>query len=145
MPYSLKVNWFRNPRPVNCAMIRKSLSIVILVSMTLHCAARLGTLSFLYEQRHHIGYTVGLIAEIPIAMCTSNYDFDSSLKIESADSTDTAPAAFIQAQEISLFLITALDIPNFHPVVSEDKQTHFYCVSEYSSPTSPFFHPPSRG
>jgi len=113
--------------------------------MILHCAARLGTLSFLYEQRHHIGYTVGLIAEIPIAMCTSDYDFDESLKIESAESIETSPVTFIQTQEISFFLITAPTIPNTQPVISEDKQTHFYCFSEYSSPTSPFFHPPSRG
>lgn len=126
-------------------MIRKSLSIVILVSMTLHCAARLGTLSFLYEQRHHIGYTVGLIAEIPIAMCTSDYDFDGSLKIETSDSAEDAPAHFIQAQEIGLFLITALTTPDAQTPISEDKRTHFYCVSEYSSPPSPFFHPPSQG
>ena len=145
MLYSLQTNWFRNARPVNCGMIRKSLSIVILLSMTLHCAARLGTLSFLYQQRHRIGYTIGLIAEIPIAMCTSAYDFDKSLKIEPGDSTETTPVNFAHVQDFNLFVISSVSNFDFDNSTPEDKQIHFYRISEYSSPTLPFFHPPSRG
>lgn len=41
--------------------------------MTLHCASRLGVVSYLYENRLEIAYQIGLIAEIPIAMCAGDY------------------------------------------------------------------------
>ena len=51
-----------------------------------------------------MAFTVGLISEVPIAMCNSDYDFDKGLKIQDNDKGDKAPRSFSMAQEIILFL-----------------------------------------
>src|SRR6188768_2953536 len=84
-------------------MMRRTLALLILFSMVLHCASRLGVLSYLYENRNHIANTIGLISEVPIAMCSSDYDFNEGLHIQTADAHPSAPASFLTAHEITLF------------------------------------------
>ncbi len=85
--------------------MRKVVGLVILTSMMVHSAGRFGALSFLYEKRQAIAYSIGLIAEIPIAMCSSDYDFGKGLKLEEFSSDHTMPA-FMQAHEINLFYVS---------------------------------------
>jgi hypothetical protein len=83
-------------------MIRKSLAAAILISMTLHCASRLEILSYLYQNRQELAWSLGLIREVPITMCNSDYDFGSGLKIENVKADHALPA-FAYAHEIILF------------------------------------------
>lgn len=83
--------------------MRRIISLVILCSMMLHCASRLGLLSYLYQERHAIAHAVGLIQEIPIALCSSDYDFNQGLSIQVHDDSETQPVTFGHAHEITLF------------------------------------------
>lgn len=111
--------------------------------MMLHSASRLGVLSYLYQQRHDIAYAVGLIAEIPIAMCNSDYDFGSGLVIVSANGSDhSLPPQSLQAREIQLFVNEFIGF--IEPRRLEFKiDQPFLVESAYSSPPLSIFHPPS--
>jgi len=112
--------------------------------MVLHCATRTGFLSYLYQQRHQIAHSIGIIAEIPIAMCNSNYNFNKGLQLDAHDDEmSDIPATLIQAQEIILFSQTALF--NFEPykeIIIKD-YIAFNLQKEYTSPALPVFHPPA--
>lgn len=112
--------------------------------MVLHSASRLGVLSYLYQQRHEIAYAIGVIAEIPIAVCNSDYHPNNNLVIvTSDDETPGTPPAIISAREIQLFIVTALD--HVHPSRTMALVTHDSPMIErrYSSPALSIFHPPS--
>lgn len=111
--------------------------------MVLHSASRLGVLSYLYQQRHEIAYAVGIIAEIPIAMCSDDYDFNPGLSIVSADESDlSTPPALVQAKEIQLYFSELHNLND--PKRSESKITAAFQVEvTYSSPPLSIFHPPS--
>ncbi len=121
--------------------MRRTVSLIILTSILLHGASRLGVLSHLYENRHRIAYAVGLIAEIPIALCSGDYDFSPGLKIQAQSDEHSAPPIF-QAREIVFFL----DMP----FVSVDYQTFLlskmdyrpYQEIAYHTPPADLFHPP---
>lgn len=84
--------------------MRRIISLVILCSMMLHCASRLGILSYLYQERHSIAQAVGLIQEVPIALCSSDYDFNQGLlSIQDHNDSETLPVTFGHAHEINLF------------------------------------------
>jgi hypothetical protein len=76
--------------------------------MILHCASRVGFLSYLYQNRNEIAYTLGLTDELPIAMCNSDYDFDKGLTIQSVDHDETSQRTFPTASEIKLFFDAAI-------------------------------------
>jgi len=124
-------------------MIRKSLSIVILFSLVLHCAGRTGFLSFLYKQRHEIAYTLGLIDEVPIAVCSTAYfSNENGASSQITDEHSDVPMALTNAAEIVLFFIT----PEFspapdRPLLGEDLSTH-HTAGFYGSPDLDFFQPP---
>ena len=123
-------------------MARKLLSVIILFTMVLHCASRLGGLSYLYEKRHDFAYSIGLITEKPIAICSSDYDFGKGLAIVSADEdTPTAPG-IIQSQEINLFFISLLELatPERSLVVDGFSDTPLCRYALY--PVDSIFHPP---
>ncbi len=84
-------------------VMRKVVIFVILGSMILHCASRVGLLSYLYQNRDEIAFALGLTDEVPIAMCNSDYDFDMGLTIQSADHDETSQRTFPVAFEIKLF------------------------------------------
>lgn len=125
--------------------MRKAVTLLILWSMTLHCASRLGVMSYLYQQRHSIAYSLGIIAEIPVAMCTGDYDFGKGLVIEEHHpSESTVPPAFFQTQEINLYLSPFsffetsphwLTVGNDKAMMTED--------NNYPSPPVSIFHPPA--
>ncbi len=123
-------------------MIRKSLSIVILFSLMLHCAGRTGFLSYLYKQRHEIAYGLGLIDEVPIAICTAGYFVhENGLVIQTGETTNV-PVVLTNAAEIVLFFTT----PEFSPVpdrplLGENLPTH-HIAGFYGSPALDFFQPP---
>jgi hypothetical protein len=120
--------------------------MLILGSMVLHCAGRLGLLSHLYEHRHRIAYTIGLIAEVPIAMCSSAYDFDAGLTILENDSAEQPiQHLFVQAQEIILFMPPAATQPSLTKVPVSMKAVTPYSGRPYNATNADIFHPPCRG
>lgn len=126
-------------------MFRKLLVFTILFSMTLHCASRLGLLDKLHEHRHYIAYSIGLIEEVPIAMCNNDYDFSKGLKIETQNEDSSMPSGISQAQEINLFFSTALlKLPNnnFISVASSFPRVEVKFNNQYSDSV---FHPPALG
>lgn len=125
--------------------MKKILSIIILFSMVLHCASRLGILSQVYQKRHTIAYTVGLIAEIPIALCGSDYDPSDKLYIQSEDAGEALPVNFTQAEEINLFIENgALAVMPGWLFITADGPYRYHS-SLYPSPSFRIFHPPSKG
>ena len=127
------------------AVFRRILIVVILFSMTLHCFSRLGVLSYVFEKRHEIAYSLGLIAEIPIAICNSDFDFTPGLVVQEADGIQNLPQHISQAQEIILFFSTVItDITSNEPVTLT---TGFDNREDalYPSPLLSVFHPPSIG
>ncbi|HTF19003.1 MAG TPA: hypothetical protein VK658_13070 [Chryseolinea sp.] len=113
--------------------------------MVLHNASRLGVISYLYQQRHEIAYAMGIIAEIPIAMCSHDFDFNQGLTIhENQDSDATVPPILAQAQEIHLFINAPWDlvIDPRRPILSHELRTHFR-EDSYATPSLSIFHPPS--
>ena len=125
-------------------MLRKATVSIILLSMTVHCASRVGLLSYLYEHRHDISYQIGLIAEIPIAICSSDYDFNKGLKIQELDGHESSlPSQLVQAKEIMLFFqYTSLLVKNPSIELMKD---HFTSIPQkrYTRPAISIFHPPS--
>jgi len=124
-------------------MIRKSLSIVILFSLMLHCAGRTGFLSYLYKQRHEIAYELGLIDEVPIAICNAGYFVhENGLVIQTTDDSANVPVVLTNAAEIVLFFIT----PEFsavpdRPLLAKDLLTR-HIAGFYGGPDPDFFQPP---
>jgi len=109
--------------------------------MSLHCATRLGFISYLYQQHQEIAYRIGIIAEIPIAMCSSDYDFGKGLKIENHDGQSLPPIAYM-AHEIILFtpaeFLIKLNKATLPVVSFEDT----YCAQKYFPLCLDIFHPP---
>ncbi len=68
--------------------------------MSLHCSSRLGFVSYLYQQRHEIAFSLGLTAEKVIAMCNGDYHQQTTL-VSDQSNHETAPVP--QALEINLF------------------------------------------
>lgn len=81
--------------------------MVILCSMMLHCASRVGFLSYLYQQREQIAYSLGLIAEVPIAMCSGDYNSNVNLVITVSHDYSAAQPTLPVALEIKLFFVAA--------------------------------------
>ena len=123
-------------------MMRRTLALLILFSMVLHCASRLGVLSYLYENRNHIANSIGLISEVPIAMCSSDYDFNDGLHIQHADTHPSAPATFLTAHEITLFAQAriAFNLRENSTLTHEGKSR--YSVGHYQHPSLEIFQPP---
>lgn len=91
-------------------MARKIFVLVVLCSMMLHCASRMGFLSYLYQQRHEIAYALGLISEVPIAMCSSDYDFSDGLVLQASHDDETSQRTLPMALEIKLFFVS-VEVP----------------------------------
>ncbi len=123
-------------------MIKNLIIYTILSSMTLHCGVRLGFLDQLYQQRHKIAYNIGLIAEIPIALCNSDYDFDKGLKIENHEADQTALPISSIAQEIILFSPTQLSFTFSPQELLAGPFGCNYSFGKYFSPYADIFHPP---
>ncbi|MDH4089701.1 MAG: hypothetical protein OEV74_12685 [Cyclobacteriaceae bacterium] len=92
-------------------MIRKLVVCTTIVTMALHSGYRMGILDQLYQKRHEIAFSIGIIAEIPIAMCNSEFDFSDGLTIETEDEPESVPQSVLQTREINLFFISAFQLP----------------------------------
>jgi hypothetical protein len=125
-------------------VLKRGIIAVILFSMVLHSASRVGFLSYLYQQRHQIAHSLGFIDQVPVAVCNSDYDFNHDLTIASADESDsTLPSAMLMANEIHLFFIKhTVDI---RPQLNFLRENTIPGVVEriYLPPTLSIFHPPS--
>ena len=88
-------------------MLRKATIYLIFASMVVHCACRIGFVSYLYQQRYVIAFNLGLVDEIPIAICAASYDGHHGLMVKVEDVGDKSlPAPYFQAREITLFMIS---------------------------------------
>jgi hypothetical protein len=86
-------------------MVRKGAVVVLLLSMFLHASSRLGWVDLLYQKRHQIAYSIGLIAEVPIAMCSQDFNLGhQSLVVKENPSDHTVPP-IAHAHEINLFVV----------------------------------------
>ncbi|MBL0740680.1 hypothetical protein [Chryseolinea lacunae] len=125
-------------------MLRKVVIFLILTSMVLHCASRMNFLSYLYAQRQEIAFALGLIDEIPIAVCHHDYDFDKGLTIVTHDSDKShLPPTLSQAREIILFF--QFDLVRVDPRSEITLANHLTILhhKKYTSPGFPIFHPPA--
>ena len=124
--------------------MKRVISLVILCSMMLHCASRLGILSYLYQERHSIAHSMGLIQEVPIALCSSNYDFNKGLSIQDNDDSQTLPVTIAHAQEITLFApdTRAVNADGSHYFFTETINQSSYRVAVHASPHFKIFQPP---
>lgn len=126
-------------------MLRRTITIVIMLSMTLHCFSRLGVLSYIFEKRHDVAYALGLIAEVPIAMCNGEYDFTPGLIVDDASDEHPLPQSVSHAQEIILFIHTVSVELKPQSVEPIRKGFDLRKDQKYTSPSSSVFHPPSIG
>lgn len=123
-------------------MFNRLLVYLILSSMIFHCAGRLGVLDSLYQQRHRIAYNLGLIAEIPIAICSGDYDFDGKLNFKSDDNDQASTPINYQPREITLFFISEdSQLARVSASNSQSFNSH-YTVNLYKSPDRTIFQPP---
>ena len=122
-------------------MINRLLTGIVLLSMTLHCFSRIGFLSYLYQQRHEIAFAVGLIKEVPIAMCSSEYDPDSGLVIHQDGEHHSLPST-LRANEITLFVSKENPPVNFSLLFLRTLSQTPFCENDPSRSTSNIFQPP---
>jgi hypothetical protein len=124
--------------------MRRIISLVILSSMMLHCASRLGILSSFYQQRHIIAHAIGIIREIPIALCSSDYDFNKGLSIQDNDHSETLPAKISHAQEITLFAPNSRfdGTERLHYYLAGTINQPPYLATIFQSPHGKIFQPP---
>ena len=121
-------------------MAKKFLSILILISMTLHCCGRLGVISYLYANRSDIAYSLGMMAEKAISVCKSDHFQQSQLNLQ-PEKEKQFPFESVQAQEINLYCPPSVVVIS-SPVQSIDKTVTRLIPKEYPSPYSDIFHPP---
>lgn len=122
-------------------MLKKSIVYIILFSMALHCSCRLGFFDNLYQMRHQIALTIGLIAEIPIAMCSSDYDFDRLINIDTSESDERMPISVL-THEINLFYTPIYQLPS-RDIELFEVFYHFDSPTAYQDYPDSVFHPPA--
>ena len=124
--------------------MKKVAIVVILVSMLLHCASRIGILSYAYQKRHEIAFSLGITQERSIATCSSDYDFGRGLTIQTSDDESAGiPVAVFQTKEINLFIQEiAFNITRAVGVPIEYNR-NFAEPGHYPPPLKAIFHPPA--
>jgi hypothetical protein len=110
--------------------------------MILHCAGRLGILSWIYEQRQMIAYELDLIDEKPIAECGTGYLDSGLVIIQQDDSSQAQPSIIFNGKEINLFVVySMIEISKEIPVISIQ---HSELIENFPpGSTTSIFHPPS--
>ena len=98
--------------------------------MTLHCGFRLGFLDQLYENRYAIAVSIGLIAEVPIPVCSSDHDYRTRLTINTTDQADASVPVIVRAETINLFIVPLYSLqPSLSvlfPLGSQHESEDFY-------------------
>jgi hypothetical protein len=125
-------------------MIRRAFVYTILLSMLMHAGCRLGFVDQLYQTRHELAYTIGLIAEIPIAICSSGYDFGKGIIIETHKTETSQPVSFLQVKEISPFYHSSPLELSVNTSVSLESLFLFIETKFNNKLTDSVFHPPAR-
>lgn len=124
-------------------MLKRVVIGIVLFSMMLHCAGRLGILSYAYEQRFQIAFTLGLIDEMPMTMCSHEYYADGGLDLQynNHESPNSIPSATFTSQEINLFFST---VPAPTTMLSGLTAAHHTGIvqGKYLPPALSIFHPP---
>jgi hypothetical protein len=109
--------------------------------MTLHCAGRLGILSWIYEQRHVIAFELGLEKERPIAECGSGYLDDGLVIIQQDDDSHARTSIVFNAKEIKLFFdFNKIEVQRDFLIIDISFAEPFYSYPPGSDPG--IFHPP---
>lgn len=72
--------------------------------MVLHASSRLGTITYLYQNKDLIAYALGLVSERPITECSSEFYFADRLTVAD-ESSEEQPNALPLAREIHLFFV----------------------------------------
>jgi len=122
---------------------RKFLAALVLFAMILHCSCRLGFLNLIYQNRQQISLSLGLISEMPIAMCNSDYDFGHELKVQLSDETASPlPPLLIQAREIILFFDFENLLITFESAFVFAGRFSSYPEHTYATPLIDIFQPP---
>ena len=124
--------------------MKRAVCVILLFSMFLHGASRLGVVHYLFSKRHSIAYSVGLISEIPIATCSGDYlSNHAPLIIKDADDTDERlPSTFSVAKKITFFIQAAHKTDQFACLISEVTYNTAPLKIPCSPPLSAIFHPP---
>lgn len=95
----------------------------------------------MYQMRYQIAYTVGLLEEVPMAMCNSDYDFDRGIKIDSVDTEAGMPISTL-AHEITLFYIASFQLPVREKMLFKEYRDS-YIATLYQDHLTLIFHPPA--
>lgn len=124
-------------------MFRRIICLVIIASMIMHCAARLGVLSYLYEKRHDIAFSAGLISEIPMTMCSHHYDFGTGLVLHDTGDEHKSHINFSLVKDITLILQnTSYSIAKAW-MIFDDEKIEFVQTSYSSTYLLDIFRPPA--
>ncbi len=137
-----KKQFFESASILNCAVIRRLFVYSILISIALHSAGRLGFIDRVYSNRYEIAVAVGLIPEIPIPLCSRDYDCRKGITAQANDRSEPIPATAPKAERITLFLVSEYSLPlRLNAVVR--KQPRLFFMDLYKLVlVDPFFHPP---
>ena len=122
-------------------MLRRGAAYIILTTVLLHGSARLGLLDHVYQKRHEIAFALSLISEVPIAICSVDYDFAETLKIESGDDSHSGPPVSLQTNEVDLFLIEQTEFDN-QSNLPASIWTRITADLYRLAPSNSIFHPP---
>lgn len=121
--------------------MKKVMVVVVLLSMALHCGARLGIIDRIYKERFHLALSFGFIEEIPITECSGNHSL-TSITIKDMVTDDAPISATFFTQEINLFppsdVINLLSTTIDHP----SSEIAHYSGNYRRLHTSAVFHPP---
>ena len=125
-------------------MVRRLIVYTILFSMALHCGCRLGFLDQLYQKRNEIAFTIGVMTQMPISICSSNYDFGKRLKVGTHESEHSSvPQSIIHIREINLFFYSAYQLPRPQGMILFDESIVSPPDRYKLSMSNSIFHPPS--
>jgi hypothetical protein len=86
--------------------LKRILVILILGSLSLHCASRLGVIYYLFNQNSKESFllSIGLIDEISISICSNDFQPKNRVYLENTQETTTRIPILPSAEEIHLFI-----------------------------------------
>lgn len=118
---------------------------LILFSMILHCGIRLGFGTWIYQNRQSLAFSVGLVEEAPITMCSHEHDADRAVKIEVSEDTQDKqlPSHTFQVREINLFFEHNIAQCNPEMILLREHQLPAFLEKDYPPPVFPIVHPPA--
>jgi type IV secretory pathway VirB3-like protein len=88
-------------------ILKSTISILILSVMMLHASSRLGVLTYFYQNKDRIAFSLGLASEPTITECSSEFYFADRLTIAD-NASETHSNILPIAHEIHLFFVGAI-------------------------------------